>query len=382
LAASPPLTPIAQVDMPLVPMAAAGDGRLVVVHDGFVVFDAVGNEIVRMPVAPAHPDYALVQGDVVFAWQRHGDLPYLLGSLSRATAQEWKAPPGVDLVLPCVAKGPAGKLFVYDQRVLLVVDGAGGTATPVPLSLAKGQHLSRAVAFGDAILVELAGPQGAEYFRVACLDTDGRERWSRPGLHAQVLDGRALYVDDDGLALVDIEGTPAGHVDGIRPNAGMPQSGGSDVFVPLDNGDVMFLSGGRIVRARPSESRLVWVAPTASPSLTWLAHANGVAVTAPSPYAEDRRVWLVDVATGAVTPAGSAAGNVTSVAAIEGRDQAAVACSYTKKLVAFVREDGAKVRRINLAHEAKIFDVVSHAPGAVATLSGERLTFWSDVTLR
>jgi hypothetical protein len=368
------LSPTAAVKTSFGPIAAVGDGSLVVVDDGLRYVDASGAELAYARVALNRvPDYVLITGDVVFAWHRHGwPDSYVLGSLARRTASLWTPPVGAKLVLPSAAPAGPNQVLVYAHEGLFVVDEIG-VATRVPVQVGYQQHLSRARAWQDGFLLELyTQGRGSETLFVAA--ADGALRWRVHGGRGTAQGEHALVFRDGRVDALDIHGTVVGGIGGVWPQ---PAHNGDGPFV-IDGDDVFLSTDQRVVRCRPAASRVVWETTLPVPSLQLPALAAGVVAASPSPYASDRTVCLLDAQDGCIIHTENAAGAITALCAVDSAD-AVVACSFTKKLVGWrnILSSSAGPERVTLNHPDKVFHIASHASGALAAHSGDEIVFWT-----
>jgi hypothetical protein len=357
--------------------AAVVGGHVVVVGDGGAVhrYDSNANGGVIGGAPNCWPELWGRVDDVLLGHDRHGTHGWVLVHHNTGRARSWKPPR--DVALPRTRSAAGGRLLLWGQRSLFVVDASGAVVSDVALPfLTATQHLVEVYAHGDGFAAEVFDKNNAtEGFHVVGFGKDGVERWRHVGYRSGAAQGLVLLVQGRTCISVDAAGAIVARVDDVVPSGGFDHEDG---FV-ADGSDVVCTVSGasgdaEVVRFDPATGavRLRVPLPHAHQPPVLAGRTAAIAAHLYGDHAKDVR--FVDVDDGRVIAEGSGAAGVSRCVAV---DNGAFALeSFAKKLVVWRKLHTATPEKLTLPHDDAVIGVVAPAPGVVVSSTAEGLFFW------
>lgn len=367
------LSPAAMVECGWGRIEPTGAGSVVASVSGRVrFFDAGGGLLDELAVDWPGSDDLTVHGDFIVGRRTHDWENLLLCRPRERRAWVWRCP--IKLGVRRVAAAREDEIVLWDRETLVLVDAEGGSRQ-LPFAL-DGAHISTVRVWGDALLVGTSGPDApgsGSYFRFACVGFDGEVRWRRAGHAPTPISADVAVAVDRGVVAVAPNGSLISEAESHRPAGGVSIDKAPQPFVVIDD-DVIFCSGGQVVRYCPQDGTISWSTQVSALSSLEPPVLAGTAVGATtSVYGEGKTVWIIDAASGRLLTADAAATTVSELCAV-GPD-ALVTRSYSKKLVGW-RKLASSPERLALPHLDKVFEACSPAPGVLVARTGDHLTFW------
>lgn len=349
-------------------------GHVVAVGDGGAVhrYDSNANGGVIGGAPNCWPELWGAVDDVLLGYDRHGAHGWVFVNHTTGRARSWKPPRPVGL--PRTRAAPGGRLLLWGQHELFVVDNAGA-AVDVPLPfVGAGQHLAEVFAHGDGFAAEVFGPSdAAEPFHLVGFGSDGVERWRHAGHRSGAAHGLVLVVHGGACVSIDVDGAVVARVDGVVANGGFDHEDG---FV-VDGSDVICTSSAgaaEVVRFDPKSGAVRYRVPLPN------AHqppviAGRVAAIAAHLYGDHAKdVRFIDIDDGRVLAEGSAPAGVSRCVAVDAG--AAALTAFATKLVVWRKLHAPTPEKLTLPHDDRVTGVVSPAPGVVVSNTAAGLSFW------